>query len=364
MTTTLVPPLAPTALRPTVTGGYPLRIDGGHWPTRHLQGVAVDRRRGLVYWSFTTLLVKTDLAGRLIGSVGGFTGHLGDLTFDERDGRVYGSLEYKAAEAFYIAIFDVDRIDRVGMDAQGSDVVTTVYLDQVVDDYTADLDGDGVFDGDTADTADHRYGTSGIDGVCFGPRFGSQHGRRLLTVAYGVYGDVGRDDNDHQVLLQYDTRDWARYERPLVEASPHRNGPPAGRRFFLHTGNTTFGVQNLAYDDHAHRWFLGVYAGEKPGFPNYTLFAVDARSAPRRAVLRGLGGDRGTVLTLAPDGLSDSATGIRGWDQKADVGIQPLGDGLFYLGTDSSVGGLQTGTLTLQRWTGDPAAPFSPVHGG
>ena len=29
-----------------------------------------------------------------------------------------------------------------------------------------------MFDGNIGDTADHRYGCSGIDGVAFGPRFG------------------------------------------------------------------------------------------------------------------------------------------------------------------------------------------------
>ncbi len=34
--------------------------------------------------------------GNVIGTVEGFTGHLGDLDFNTQDGRVYGSLEYKA----------------------------------------------------------------------------------------------------------------------------------------------------------------------------------------------------------------------------------------------------------------------------
>src|SRR5690625_6408427 len=49
-----------------------------------------------------------------------------------------------SSDLFYIAIFDVDEIDEVGMDAQNSPVVSTVYLEEVVEDYTADMDGDGV----------------------------------------------------------------------------------------------------------------------------------------------------------------------------------------------------------------------------
>lgn len=60
-----------------------------------MQGIAVDLERGYIYFSFTTKLLKMDLAGNLIGSVDGLTGHLGCLTMNPADGRVYGSLEYK-----------------------------------------------------------------------------------------------------------------------------------------------------------------------------------------------------------------------------------------------------------------------------
>ncbi|WP_197512649.1 hypothetical protein [Tessaracoccus coleopterorum] len=132
--------------------GLELTLSNGPWPTSHVQGIAVDVEKGYIYYSFTTLLVKTDLQGNLVGTVGGFTGHLGDLDINPADGRVYGSLEYKAAEAFYIAIFDVDKITEVGMDAQNSHVVSTVHLQEVVDDYAADMDGDGDFDGNIGNT--------------------------------------------------------------------------------------------------------------------------------------------------------------------------------------------------------------------
>ena len=61
----------------------------------HVQGIAVDLKRGYIYFSFTTELLKTDLKGNLIGSVKGLTGHLGCLTMNPEDGRVYGSIEYK-----------------------------------------------------------------------------------------------------------------------------------------------------------------------------------------------------------------------------------------------------------------------------
>lgn len=346
----------------------PLTQNGGTWPTAHVQGIAVDLEGGYIYYSFTTLLAKYDFAGRLVGTIGGFTGHLGDLDFNPRDGRVYGSLEYKADQAFYIAIVDVNRLDRVGLDAASSEIFRTVYLPEVTADYTADMNGDGVFDGNVGRTPDHRYGCSGIDGVSFGPAFGRADGLRYLTVAYGIYANTDRTDNDHQVLLQYDVTDWARYERPLTEAAPHRSGPakPDGK-YFVFTGNTTYGVQNLAYDDAQQRWFMGVYKGTKPAFPNYLMFAVDARTAPVTGDLVGVpdadgrGFEQGRLLALADDGLRDSATGLRGWNQKADVGLQPLGGGLFYLAKDSGARRQQTADLTLMRWTGRPDAPFEPA---
>ena len=49
----------------------PRDIFSGCWNTGHCQGIAVDTKREYIYYSFTTALVKTDLHGRLIGSVGG-----------------------------------------------------------------------------------------------------------------------------------------------------------------------------------------------------------------------------------------------------------------------------------------------------
>jgi hypothetical protein len=323
----------------------------------------VDQEKGHVYFSFTTLLVKTDLAGALVGTVGGISGHLGDVVFDPRRRKIYGSLEYKGAGAFYIAVFDADAIDRPGLTAADGGLVRTVYLPEVVRDYTAVVADAGRFGGDRAVSRDHRYGCSGVDGVSLGPPFGMPNGAWQLTVAYGVHSDVERSDNDHQVLLQYPVDRLLRFAEVLDEAAPHRNGPPTpGGKFFVRTGNTRFGVQNLEYDEWTGRWFLGVYAGEKPRFPNFTLFAVDAGARPAFAPLAGLGGEHGAQLELAADGLLDVATGVRGWRQRADVGLESLGNGLFYVSADSSLAGMQSSDLALCRWTGDADQPFQPVR--
>ncbi|MEW2635678.1 hypothetical protein AB0903_29590 [Streptomyces sp. NPDC048389] len=350
--------------------GRPLGIDGGSWQSGHLQGMALDRAEGFMYFSFTNLLVKTDLEGRPVGSVTGFTGHLGDLDFHAEDRRVYGSLEYKEAKAFYVAILDGDRIDRMDMDAATSGVVSTVHLREVVDDYTADMDADGAFDGDTAHTADHRYGCSGIDGLAFGPAFGKRDGRQKLTVAYGVYPDAGRTDNDHQVLLQYDIGDWAELERPLTESRPHRSGPSApDGKYFLYTGNTKYGVQNLEYDAHARRWLLAAYKGTKTAFPNASLFLVDGDRAPRSGPLRGQPEpERGRLLNLVPQGVHHGPSGTYGWESAGQFGLVSLDDGRFYVGDAAEVrdGGVtrQTGKAVLHRWTGDVPTPFAAVTPG
>jgi len=329
----------------------PLRQNGGTWLSGHVQGIGVDVQGGFIYYSFTNLLAKYDFSGKLIGTLVGWTGHLGDLDFNPDDGKVYGSLEYGKDKAFYIAVIDAKKLDRVGIEASRTEIFRSVYLPEVVDDYVAG-----------------RYGCSGIDGVGFGPAFGRTDGARLLTVAYGIYGDTQREDNDHQVLLQYDISDWSKYARPLNEAELHHSGPGTVQgKYFVRTGNTTWGVQNLSYDDSLQRWFMGVYQGKKESFPNYLLFAIDARTqAGMRDLVgvrgsRGKGWEQGRLLELADDGLKDASTGVRGWHQKADVGFQPVGGGLFYLSMNSGSKGAQTSDLTLMRWTADAKQPFVPV---
>lgn len=322
----------------------PLKQNGGTWSAGHVQGIAVDVEGEYIYYSFTNLLAKYDFSGKLMGTLVGWRGHLGDLDFNPTDGKVYGSLEYGKDKTYYIAVIDARRLDRVGIDATHTDIFRTVYLAEVAKDFVAG-----------------RYGCSGIDGVGFGPAFGRTDGPRYLTVGYGIYGDVERGDNDHQVLLQYDVSDWNKYTKPLNEAKLHHYGPATLQgKYFVRTGNTTYGVQNLSYDDSLQRWFMGVYPGKKPSFPNYLLFAVDARTQPKTGTLIGVG-EQGQMLELADDGLKDATTGVRGWNQKADVGFQPVGRGLFYLSVNSGTKGAQTSGLTLMRWTGNANQPFAPA---
>jgi hypothetical protein len=304
----------------------------------HIQGIAVDEKKGFIYYSFTTQLVKATLDGRVIGSVTGLTGHLGCIDFCEADGKVYGSLEYKNdsigkginrtlgiekeyEDAFYMTIFDVDKIDRPDMDAEKDGVMTAVYLKTVVDDYN----------GTGKNGQPHRYGCSGIDGTTFGPLPGSKDGKEYLFVCYGIYGDLNRTDVDYQVMLCYDTADWNGFAKPLSQEAMHHSGPAEPtHKFFVYTGNTVWGVQNLEYDRFTDSFFMAVYAGTKPEFPNYDLFAVDASVPPKKEMLRGLE-EEGLCLTLKKVGKPVHPE-VFGWHfPLGSTGLYAYGDGRYLI---------------------------------
>ena len=122
----------PNGKMPVDVSKLPRQIYSGEQGPFHVQGIAVDLDRGYMYFSFTTTLLKTDMQGNLLGSVEGMTGHLGCMTLNPDDGRLYASIEYKhdaigkgilnklegvrndEQTGFYVAVFDVDRIDRIG----------------------------------------------------------------------------------------------------------------------------------------------------------------------------------------------------------------------------------------------------------
>ena len=339
----------------------------------HVQGVAVDKAKGYVYFSFTDRLIKTSLSGKLIGSVTGFVGHLGDLDFSD-DGKIYGSLEYKndaigkgiekelgiktrGEDGFYIAIFDGSRIVRPDMDAEKEEVLRTVYIREAVNDYRGKVK-------DGNDERPHRFACSGIDGVAFAPAIGSSNAaKKFLYVAYGVYGDTARNDNDHQVILQYDVSDWDRYAKKISQDSLHHSGPIKPlEKYFVKTGNTRYGIQNLAYDPHTGNLFAAVYRGAKVQFPNYDLFVIDGKKKP---VKNYISSDHQRIkvktLSLLEAGPKDPASGIRGWYFKwGATGLCPLGNGLFYVSHNSTAkDGQQQSTLHLYNWIGDDHLAFT-----
>ena len=350
----------------------PRKIESGPFKAGHIQGIAVDTEQKYMYYSYTTMLIKTDMQGNIVGSVTGLLGHLGDLDFNDVDGRLYGSLEYKndaigqgilrmekserkLQTAFYIAIFDVEKITREGMDAEKDGIMTTVYLPTVLEDYLAEvLTAEG--------KKEHRLGCSGIDGVTFGPKFGKKGGKQYLTVGYGVYGDTDRSDNDYQVLLQYDVSKWAKYEKPLSQEEMHLQGPakPAGQ-YFVKTGNTTYGVQNFDYDASSHSWMMAVYKGNKKHFPNYTFFAADGAARPVKQALEGVPYiKKAKVVALKAAGKQQGD--IRGWDWGVgSTGMCSLGDGYFYLSHNYKIEAGQGSIIRLYRFTGNADNAFEAV---
>ncbi len=326
----------------------PAKIFSGFVPhAGHCQGIATDGT--YFYYSFTTVFLKTDLAGNQVGSVRGMTGHLGCIAWSETDRRVYGSLEYKNdaigrgimtkivgsdavnPDAFYLARFDVDKITR--MDMEADEAMTVVRLNDVCEDY-AYRDG----------TIEHRFGCSGIDGITFVP---DHKGTRSVFVAYGIYGDTARDDNDDQVLVRYDAARLDPLFRKLdLNAA---DGVRCDEKLFVRTGNTVYGIQNLEYDAVTGCLFAAVYRGKKPQFPNYPmyLFSLDGE---------------GNRLKLAERGVCDPATGIRGsLFGLGSTGMISLGDGYWYFsshGHDPEKGHYTE--IGLYRFDGD--AGFEPVN--
>ncbi|MBQ7855964.1 MAG: hypothetical protein IJ348_02465 [Alistipes sp.] len=355
----------------------PTTIETGVWRAGHIQGIAVDNEQRYIYYSFTTVLVKADMEGNVIGTVTGLLGHLGCLEFNRRDGRLYGSLEYKndsigkgilnregvsgsVEDGFYVAIFDVEKIDRIGMSAERDGVMKCVFLPTVLADYKA------VVPTEKGDKTEHRFGCSGFDGISFGPDFGKSDGREYLTITYGIYCDNERSDNDYQVLLQYDTRNWHKYEAPLSQENMHRRGPAKPRaRYFVYTGNTSWGVQNLEYDRHTGLWLMAAYKGKKPHFENFTLFAIDGTADPQKGLLEGVRyTKRERILPLAERGTCDARhPQIRGWHFLLPAtGIESLGDGLFYISHRKKSKAGEAGTIGLYRFVGTADKPFERIE--
>lgn len=354
---------SPAANAQSHADAFPADIFSGMMGKFHVQGIAYDHKRQCIYMSFTTSLVKFDMQGRILASVTGLTGHLGSIGINPDDGKLYGSLEYKhdavgqgiaqklatqndLSTGFYIAIIDLDRLNAIGM--APDDVLTTVYIKEAADDCAAKVTNRGR-------SLDHRYAASGIDGMTFAPQWGKTGGRNYLYVAYGVYRDTTRTDNDHQVLLCYDVRDWDRYAQPIDPAHIHQSGPKHPRaKYFVYTGSTDWGVQNLEYDAESGQLFMACYHGFKSGWPKYNMYVLDIRERPYKDTLKGVEPrTRATLLRLLPTGVSSPDGLVWGWeDTRGSTGITALGQGLFYLSEDgwSEAEDSHYTHLHLYRW--------------
>jgi len=313
----------------------------------HVQGLAIDLQRKRMYFSFTTSLVMTDFSGNILGSIDNLDGHLGDVVFDQNERKLYASFERKDDEIgkgiasklgtdvtsdpkFYIATIDVDNITGKGISQKQA--ITLTEVKPAIKDYSKEVTSPGGV------AKKHKYGCSGIDGITIAPGFGEDVGEKYLYVAYGIYSDLDREDNDYQVLLRY----------RITESGISKSC----KRYFIKTGNTNYGVQNLAYDPATNLLFMAVYRGKKSSYKNYDLFTVDMKQAPCRAKLDGVGYAKSKKQLNVTEG----------WIfPYGSTGMCPLGDGSWFISENGVKDSGQFCNARLYLWNGDKIKPFEKV---
>ena len=112
----------------------------------------------------------------------------------------------------------------------------------------------------------------------------------------------------------------------------HKSGPQSAKnRYFLYTGNTTWGVQNLEYDPASDLWFVSVYQGTKSNFSNFPMFTVKGSDAPRELKLLGRGGECGKVISTVGGKTCKSGLASGYTFPLGSTGIASIGDGYFYI---------------------------------
>ena len=344
----------------------------------HVQGVAVDMDNEVIYLSFTSSLIKTDFQGNIIGSVVNMGGcHLGCLSFNQEDGTLYASCEYKSDEigrslrksagksavsvdetnetGFYVASFKGSDINRTNIDAATSGVMKLAFLPQVFNDYFAEVRNNGK-------TMKHRFGCSGIDGTAVAPKLGSKGKNDRLFVAYGIYGDTTRTDNDYQVLLEYNLKGVNRMSQAYSAVALHRTGPSKPENiYFVKTGNTTYGVQNLNYDSFTGNLFMAVCEGKKSQWPNYNLYVVNGHKKPIKRIIQGVEPELSAkTLSLVGNNRHDVTPG---WNAPGgSTGLCSIGDGYFYMAKNAkNKDGRQYCTVELYKWMPENEAGFVKV---
>lgn len=311
-------------------------VEGGRF---HVQGIAYDRQENCMYFSFTSTFLKADMNGNVVASVSGINGHIGAMVFDPVERKVYASLELKddsigknvskglgdkeysrEESVFYIAQIDVDKLTELDMPEEK--VMRRIRVEEACQDYQAKVRVDSV-------ELDHRFACSGIDGMAIAPAAGvGEVSKPVLYVAYGIYGDVNRCDNDYNILLTYsldDVRKAASSPDPVL--SKYKN------KYFIHTGNTNWGVQNMTYDAATGRLYLAVYKGKKPQWPNHSLFVIDLGRKPLKAALEGVPYFTEPVSQLEIAAASDYKWG--------STGLCAIGNGRLYVSENGKKDGIQ-----------------------
>ena len=240
-------------------------------------------------------------------------------------------------DAFYAVVFDTEAITKKNINAENNNIMRACCLLDVCADYSAQGENG----------LPHRYGCSGIDGITFAPQIGNDDEAPLrMLVAYGIYGDITRSDNDDQIILSVDPKVAKQTAVKLRQDRPHRIGIRAEEKLFLRTGNTTYGIQNLEYDPFTDKFFAAVYPGKKPEFSNPPLFVF-----PRRQT------------TEATEGNCRRLTGaIDSYDfQLGSTGLASLGNGNFLVSESFRTMSRDAGKISQYRFTGNLPLGFEKV---
>ena len=236
--------------------------------------------------------------GRIAGTVTGLAAgsissgaHIGDICY--YDGKIYGSLEYKASERWYICVFNGDKITEMDMPYTTPGVMYGLYVPQVGDDFRNELTAGE--HRNSATSMGHRYGTGGIDGITFGTLPGrgydttgdgtvdqSTGDKRYMIVTYGPYGNAQRYDNENFVFLVYDPENITSDNLlPFTEDLLTQDYTENQKLFYKHklfcyAGNQTYGVQQLEYDEKTGDLWLECY--DRPSgseFPSASRYVID-----------------------------------------------------------------------------------------
>ena len=327
---------------------------GGTGTSNHVQGFAADPYGDYFYYSFTDRLIKQSADGEVLGSVTGFggNGHLGDVTFNETDGKIYVSFVADIAYGLpsetastskncYILIFDADKITAMDMNASG--IVTAVYVGTPVVEL-ASQSGNGPH-GDINQLGG-KYGViNAIDSLTFGPKFGEPDGKQYLTLGLGTVANSAeqdgvhaymRSDNDYLVLAQFDVTEWSAYAVPFDDIETAEGPQSFDETYLYYFGCHDYGIQNLMYDEYTEAYFISAYGlTNNPGdvqFPNYMLYVLDAAKPAVEETLAGNGEEKGLVVT-EKCGLLHEESGVRGYTPSYSVGMCAMGDGYYYIAT-------------------------------
>ncbi len=165
--------------------------------------------------------------------------------------------------------------------------------------------------------------------------------------------------------MKYDVSDWGKYAQKLSQDKLHHSGPEKPlEKYFVKTGNTRYGIQNLAYDPYTGNLFAAVYRGSKAQFPNYDLFVIDGKKKPVKSYIPSDNQDiKVKTLSLLEAGPKDPTASTRGWFFKwGATGLCPVGGGLFYISHNSKAeDGQQQSTIYKYKWVGDSQNIFMLV---